>query len=189
MPTAFTHGFVALAAGKTIYREPKPWKFWILAMCCSAAPDLDVGLFAYGVEYEDLWGHRGLVHSIFFAAIIALIVVTIGFRKPQEAPVLSKRWWGYLTFFFAVTASHGFLDAFTNGGLGIAFFSPFDQTRYFFPWQPIEVSNMGLGSMLSAHGLNVMLNEMLWVWLPFTALWLLAASLRRFGKAPANERD
>ena len=36
---------------------------------------------------------------------------------------------------------------------------------------------------------DVMLNEMLWVWLPFTALWLLAASLRRFGKAPANERD
>jgi inner membrane protein len=37
------------------------------------------------------------------------------------------------------TASHGILDAFTNGGLGVAFFAPFDKTRYFFPVTPMKL--------------------------------------------------
>jgi hypothetical protein len=37
---------------------------------------------------------------------------------------------------FLATASHGVLDATTNGGLGVAFFSPFDNRRYFLPWRP-----------------------------------------------------
>jgi acyl-CoA reductase-like NAD-dependent aldehyde dehydrogenase len=36
--TAFTHAFVALAAGKVCIRRPMPWKFWALAMACSALP-------------------------------------------------------------------------------------------------------------------------------------------------------
>jgi len=57
---------------------------------------------------------------------------------------------------FLTTASHGFLDAMTNGGLGIAFFSPFDPTRYFFPWKPILVSPIGLGRFLSQRGAAVL---------------------------------
>ena len=38
-------------------------------------------------------------------------------------------------YLFLSTASHGVLDALTDGGLGVAFFSPFDQTRYFFPFR------------------------------------------------------
>jgi hypothetical protein len=34
---------------------------------------------------------------------------------------------------FLATAGHGLLDAMTNGGLGLAFFSPFDNHRYFLP--------------------------------------------------------
>jgi len=32
-------------------------------------------------------------------------------------------------YLFLATASHGVLDAMTNGGLGVAFFSPFDNRR------------------------------------------------------------
>ena len=43
-------------------------------------------------------------------------------------------------FFAAITASHGLFDAMTNGGLGVAFFAPLDNARYFLPWRPIPVS-------------------------------------------------
>ena len=73
----------------------------------------------------------------------------------------------------AITASHGFLDAFTNGGLGVAFFSPFDPTRYFFPWTPIEVSPIGAVRFFSQRGLLVIISELRWVWLPSLALGLI----------------
>ena len=88
-----------------------------------------------------------LTIAVLFAAALAVIVVTGLLRS--EAKPFDKTWWTYVAFFFVVTASHGFLDAFTNGGLGIAFFSPFDSTRYFFPWTPIEVSPLGLSSLLT----------------------------------------
>jgi hypothetical protein len=31
------------------------------------------------------------------------------------------------TYFFLAAASHGLLDAMTDGGLGVAFFAPFDE--------------------------------------------------------------
>jgi inner membrane protein len=53
----------------------------------------------------------------------------------------------------------------TDGGLGIAFFAPFDNTRYFLPFRPIKVSPIGL-SFFSARGLDVIRSELLWVCLP-----------------------
>jgi inner membrane protein len=47
-------------------------------------------------------------------------------------------------YFFLSAASHGLLDALTDGGLGVAFFSPFEQTRYFFPVRPVAVSPIGI---------------------------------------------
>jgi inner membrane protein len=63
---------------------------------------------------------------------------------------------------FLLIASHGILDGFTNGGLGVAYFAPFDNQRYFFPWQPIEVSPIGL-SFMSIDGLWTLASEVLWV--------------------------
>ncbi len=68
-----------------------------------------------------------------------------------------------------MTASHGLLDAFTNGGQGVGFFLPFDTRRYFFPWHPIQVSPIGF-AFFSERGMSVLLSEMLWVWLPTAAL-------------------
>ena len=179
MATAITHAFVALAMGKASFRRPMPMKFWLLSMACAAGPDLDVGLHSYGVHYEDLWGHRGMTHSLLFALIVAIIIVSWLFRKPDEAPWPSRRWWLLTLFFVAVTASHGIIDAFTNGGLGIAFFAPFDDTRYFFPWQPIEVAPLGLTLMFTREGWTVIRSELLWVWLPVAVLAAMILLLRR----------
>ena len=80
---------------------------------------------------------------------------------------------------FAATASHGILDAMTDGGIGIALFAPFDAGRYFLPWRPIPVSPIGVGRFLSARGAAVLRAEVLLVWLPAIALTLAAMWRRR----------
>jgi inner membrane protein len=73
------------------------------------------------------------------------------------------------------TLSHGVLDALTDGGLGVAFFSPIDQSRYFFPVRPIRVSSMSIRDLLGPHGIEVLASEIQWVWVPCaltaTMLW------------------
>jgi inner membrane protein len=83
-----------------------------------------------------------------------------------------------LLFLFLATASHGVLDAMTTGGLGVAFFAPFDAGRYFLPWRPIEVSPLGVGRFLGARGVRVLASEALWVWLPAALLTASAWWLR-----------
>ena len=92
-------------------------------------------------------------------------------------------------YFFAVTASHGILDAMTDGGRGIAFFAPFDDTRYFLPFRPIKVSPIGI-AFLSTRGLAVLWSELLWVWIPATIIagaTLLIRRLRRPHARPVAE--
>jgi inner membrane protein len=115
-------------------------------------------------------GHRGITHSLAFAAALAAAVATLGFRG---AP-WSRRRGGLWLFLFLATASHGVLDALTDGGSGIAFFAPFDDTRYFFPWQPIRVSPISLERFLTERGLRVLQSELLWVWLPSATMAGLA---------------
>jgi len=74
------------------------------------------------------------------------------------------------TYLFLATASHGLLDAMTDGGLGVAFFSPFNNDRYFLPWRPIRVSPIGISRFFSDRGLEVLASELLWIWLPSVLL-------------------
>jgi inner membrane protein len=92
--------------------------------------------------------------------------------------IFSKRWWRLVFYFFMVTASHGLLDAFTNGGNGIALLSPITNDRYFFPWTPIEVSPLGIKALFSKRGLEVLISELLWVWAPILLLFLLSIKMR-----------
>ncbi len=100
----------------------------------------------------------------------------------------SRQWWLLVGLVFLVTLSHGLLDAMTNGGLGVAFFSPFDTTRYFLPWRPIRVSPVGVGRFFSAQGVAILASEIEYVWLPLATLWLGVGALRRCfaGKAGAE---
>jgi inner membrane protein len=131
-------------------------------------PDIDVIGFSFGVPYEAMLGHRGLTHSIAFAIGVGLVAA---WRTPNPESRVPAAFW-----FCAVTASHGILDACTNGGRGIAFFAPFSANRYFFPWRPIEVSPIGAG-FFSPRGLRVLVNESLWIWLPSA---IIAAAARMF---------
>lgn len=181
MPTIVTHGFVAALLGKSLAAGRIPARFWFVSVLCSILPDADVVSFSLGISYADLLGHRGLSHSLVFALVLSLIVTFVAF------PRLTQGWTRLLLFFyfFVVTASHGILDAMTDGGLGVAFFAPFDDTRYFFPFRPIKVSPIGL-SFFSARGLDVIWSELLWVCVPGTIISAAVLSLRKLRRLRAN---
>ena len=176
MASAFSHALVAVALGESYARSERGWRFWVLLILCSILPDADIVGFAFGIEYGDMLGHRGLTHSLAFALLTGCLVVLLAYK--DVAP-FSKRWWALSLLFFVVTASHGLLDAMTNGGLGVAFFSPFDGTRYFLPWRPIEVSPIGIDPFFSSRGVEVLKSEMVWIWIPSLFFMLIVRSSRR----------
>jgi inner membrane protein len=161
MPSVFTHAAVALSIGYCFYPKVSKRALAIGAVC-STIPDLDVIGFGFGVHYDDFLGHRGFTHSLVFAFLLAG-AATLLFRDGDgRVPNLFLIW----TYLFLATASHGFLDAMTDGGLGVAFFAPFDNTRYFFPWTPVRVAPIGLFRFFSMRGLSVFMSELVWIWIP-----------------------
>jgi inner membrane protein len=158
MPTIMSHAAVAVALGPAFRRLQWPARVWWAGALCAVAPDADVAGFFLGVPLGSMLGHRGLTHSLAFAVALAAILA------PVLVPSGTRLWlWLYL---FLATASHGVLDAMTDGGIGIAFFAPFDAERYYLPWRPIAVSPLGLSRFLSARGAAVLASEARWVWLP-----------------------
>lgn len=161
MASAVSHAFVAVMLGKAAQHKTLSWRELALGACCSVLPDLDVIGFYFGIPYEDLWGHRGLTHSLLFAVLLSGALMALWSRwKPTHASTTLT------VYLFLCTASHGVLDAMTDGGLGVAFFSPFDPTRYWLPFRPVLVSPIGIGKFFTPYGAQVMMSEILWVWLP-----------------------
>lgn len=173
MASVFSHAVAGVAIGTAFWRPGVPARYWIAGAVLAAAPDLDSIGFRFGIDYGDMLGHRGLTHSILFAAVLAGLVAVLAFPS-DAAPVPRGQLWLYLCL---ATASHGTLDALTNGGLGVAFFAPFDNTRYFFPFTPIQVSPISVRAFFSEWGARVIKSEVVWIWIPsalFAAamLWL-----------------
>jgi len=175
VPTIISHTVVAVAAGKAFAPTDVPNHFWLFSILCSVLPDADVIGFSFGVPYDHFFGHRGFFHSPFFSLLLSVFIVGVFFRSVE---IFSKQWLFYSVFFFLLSASHGLLDAFTNGGLGIALLSPFDNTRYFFPWTPIMVSPIGIKGLFSKWGLAVIKSELFWIWLPSLLLVIISMLIR-----------
>lgn len=175
MPSIFSHAAAALALGKASTTKKRPLRFWALTALCAMLPDADVLSFTFGAARGSLFSHRGITHSLAFAFVLAFVVVWLAFRKTKA---FSKDWWLLVIYFFIVTASHGLLDMLTNGGSGVAIFAPFDTTRHFFMWRPIEVSPIGM-RFFSERGLEVFESEFVWIWIPALVLVALAWLYRR----------
>jgi inner membrane protein len=176
MASAFTHAVAAAALGSLLV--PGRARLIALGAALAVLPDADALGFQLGIPYQHLLGHRGLTHSVAFAALVALAVAWLlpaapgGPSRPRRA-----------AFLFAAVLSHGLLDALTNGGLGVAFFAPLSERRYFFPWRPIEVSPLSVARFFTARGIRILESEFLVVWLPALGVALLGALLRRRARA------
>lgn len=173
LASAFSHAVAAWGIGTCFARLRISKRVWVAGIVCSVIPDIDVIGFRFGVHYSDFWGHRGFTHSLLFAALLATLASLWSFRRAMSN--VSLLWiWCYL---FVAAASHGILDSMTDGGLGVAFFSPFNNARYFLPWRPIRVSPIGVGRFFTERGLAVIQSELLWIWLPtgllVATVWLV----------------
>src|SRR5260221_12822165 len=109
MASLFTHAFVGAALGQAGDRDlRKDWRFWCAGIACSMLPDIDSIGFHMGVPYGALWGHRGMTHSLLFAALIAVFGAAMLQRGDRNH---SQSYWKTALLLFAITASHGMLDA------------------------------------------------------------------------------
>jgi inner membrane protein len=163
MPSMITHAAVGAAAAVAFAPAGAPVRFWPLAVLTATIADADALSFVLHGSYSDMWRHRGFFHSLSFGLVLTFLCLGVFF---PDIAAFSGRWFSYFLFFFLTYACHGLLDALTNGGTGVAFFSPFDNTRYFLPWSPILVSPIRLSSFFGKWGFAVLQNEMRWVWLP-----------------------
>ena len=173
MPTILSHPAVPLALAWGLGRKVVSKPLLAAGVAASVFPDLDVLAFHLGIPYAAEWGHRGFSHSLLFALIVA--VVGAGLSRPLRSTAKRVFW-----FLFVAAASHGTLDAFTNGGLGIAFLWPFSNERFFAPLHPIEVAPLGISRFLSQKGVVVLWSEVLWIWLPLWSVATIAFAFRRY---------
>ena len=124
-----------------------------------------------------------MTHSIFFAAVIAALFTLLFFKKDNKKLLI-------FFYLFLATVSHGLLDAMTTGGEGVAFFSPFENSRYFLPWREIKVSPIGASKFFSEGGLRVIKSELIWIGIPSVILLSFSYVLKKFvTKASIIGRD
>ena len=156
MASIFGHSAVGYTLTKLM--DDKNLKWLLLAAIISTIlPDFDVISFKLGIPYIHPLGHRGFTHSILFALLWALLLMSTLGRQ-------NKTLW-FLVIFLS-TVSHGILDAMTTGGRGIGFFIPFNNDRFFFPFQVIRVSPLGFKKFFSEWGMQVIFSEIKYVLLP-----------------------
>ena len=169
MPTVFSHAVAGLAIATATRSPGSIGRLGSAGALCAVVPDLDVVGVWLGVPWGHMLGHRGITHSLPFAAALAAVVIAVAFRPNAWA----GRRPGLGLALFAATASHGVLDA---------IFAPFDDARYLLPWRPIPVSPISVSRFLSERGLAIMQVEVLLIWLPAAILLLVTLGLRRRGR-------
>jgi inner membrane protein len=172
LPTIITHPVVPLAIALGLGHDVISKRLLAAGVVVAVVPDLDVLAFRLGIPYAAEFGHRGFSHSLLLVLIVAL--VGAGLAGALRSTFQRTFW-----FLLIAMASHGILDAFTNGGLGVAFLWPFSGERFFAPFHPIEVAPLGLSRFLSLRGVAVLWSEVIWIWLPLFAVATVAVASRQ----------
>lgn len=175
MATAFTHAVVGGLLGGAAPRALPRARLAVTAALLAVLPDLDVVAFSLGIPYAHPLGHRGLSHSLVFAVVAG----ALGAAAVLGRAAFSRAGVAATAVLAVATASHGLLDAFTDAGLGVGFFVPFSDARFFFPVRPLATSPIGVEAFFSGPALRILGNEIVWVWLPVLAGAALLLQLRR----------
>ena len=164
MPTVITHAAVPLCLGLGLGTKVIPPRLLFAGIVLAMLPDADVLAFKFGVAYGNVFGHRGFTHSLLFAFVVPILCVLIG-RRWFRASL--TRCWLFLT---VSLLSHSLLDSITTGGKGVGWLWPWSDERFFAPWQVIKVAPFALSRYTTAYGHQVIVSELLWVWLPGVVL-------------------
>lgn len=169
VPTVFTHALAGAALAQVFAPAKHLRAATLLAAGAAVLPDIDALGFWLGV-HGGLIGHRGITHSLLFAGMVAAGLAVLFPRGTDR--------WRIAACILAATASHGLLDALTDGGSGIAFFAPFSDSRYFFPFTPIRVAPIRPASLFTRRGAAVFQSELLSVWVPAGVMAVAARMVR-----------
>lgn len=156
MASIFGHGIVGFTLAKVIDKQNLKWLIGA-ATLSTILPDFDVISFKLGIAYEHPLGHRGFTHSILFAFLWAVLLMFFFGKR-------NKIIW-FIVIFLS-TLSHGLFDAMTSGGRGVGFFIPFNNNRFFIPFRDIKVSPIGVEKFFSEWGIQVILSEFKYIFLP-----------------------
>ncbi len=176
MASVFGHVAASTAIGFALFPKAVQPATLVLAGFCAFAPDLDVLSFQLGIPYESQWGHRGWTHSIVFAVLFGAVMAGIWHQLGKNKQILLP----VVVWCIVSTLSHPLLDMLTNGGRGCALWWPFDTSRIFFPFRPVQVSPLGAGAFFSEWGLRVLWSELVWIGFPAIGLVLLSRLWRRY---------
>lgn len=160
------HVAVGMVAAR---REGGGVRRMVLWSALSLLPDADVVAFWLRIPYGAPFGHRGASHSLVAALVVAGVIAAFTPRARRASTGLLA---------FAVVASHGLLDALTDGGRGVALLWPFSTERFFAPFRPLPVAPIG-ARLLSPRGLYVMMVETV----VFAPLIVFALWPKRKGRA------
>ncbi len=178
MPSLLGHAVAGLAITSAFHREKLPRRTWALAAVCAMAPDLDWFVGFLHVHRGHAFNHRGAAHSLFAALLIATVVFFLGFRRDQ-------RRWGVGLCLAVAAVSHGLLDACTSGGVGVALFMPFSDTRWACVWQPGWVAPLPMGHEHVHTFLASLWSEAFWIGLPALLMASWGRLIRRVSLRPA----
>lgn len=134
MSSILGHGLASLAAYQLLKRPcrlPRGAGGVALALGLGILPDLDV---AAGILLGGQVAHRGLSHSLVFAAGAALLAaLACNLRRPANLP---RAWIGLLL----VAAVHPFLDYLMACGPPVPLFWPWIKTGYLCPVQVVPTA-------------------------------------------------
>ena len=168
MPSIISHPAVPLAIGLGLGSGVIPPRLVYAGVAASIVPDLDV----YLGHFWSAIGHRGVTHTLAFALIggACAALIATALRTSRRTA---------FAFIFAATLSHPLLDMCTNGGSGIPLLWPLTHERYSMPWAPIEVSPLGIARFFSERGVEVLVSEAVWIWLPAVAIAAILWAARR----------
>ncbi|MBX9869731.1 MAG: metal-dependent hydrolase [Burkholderiaceae bacterium] len=186
MPTIISHAAIPLALGFGLGSRVISRPLLLVGVVASALPDFDVLAFQLRIAYGNILGHRGLSHSLIFALLLGCVAAMWATRLRSTYIAV----FGFVGF---SALSHGLLDMCTNGGLGVAMLWPWFEQRFFFPWQVIEVSPIGVTRIFSERGLAVLRSELFWIWLPAlilaSGLILLRQASAYLGRQRGRQRS
>jgi inner membrane protein len=110
----------------------------------AVAPDLDTAFHGI-IPYAHFLGHRGFVHSPFFAFLFAVILSSLFYAVARNLGFTA--FLGITAAFTLALASHGVLDAMTDAGLGVMLLYPLSEERFFLPWRPFYAPPIRLSSI------------------------------------------
>ncbi len=184
MALFITHGFFASLLS-FLWRDKKTkFTVFILIFVASVLPDID---FIFDDRGSGMFTHRGITHSIFFAGLTGAIfsAIFLSVVKSFAQTLL------LMLIFFLASFSHSAIDALTDATYGVCFFCPFDEERFMSPITLFSSHTTGVSQKGFRKGMNSawgsIFPEILWVWIPTAATFILSYYLSN--KGPAAQRQ